>query len=248
MSSRKEIIFGKICNIKVAIDYSWFWLFLLMSWTFGAKQLPLSVPGMPSLTYVIYGFFGSILFFISIALHELAHVIVAKTNRIEIKKISLFIFGGIHVVSKEAAISRAELKIAVIGSIVSCVIGMLQILWANYFAREDDLIISSLLQLIGKINIFFALFNLLPGYPLDGGRALKAILSLKNNNPSYSIGIVNSVSQIIFSLIILIGFLFAIFVNTVSGLWAIVIGFILLQVSRQKKIKIYPALLERDSR
>lgn len=169
---------GRALGIPIRVHASWFLVFLLLTWTLSTGYLPEELPGLSPARYWAMGGVAALLLFLSVLLHELGHSYVALRYRIPIERITLFIFGGVAHMRKEAPTPRAEFLIAVAGPIVSFVLGAA----CFGFAALAELIQSPrdvqgvviLGALLGMVNLQLGLFNLIPGFPLDGGRVLRA--------------------------------------------------------------------------
>ncbi|MBH0201751.1 MAG: site-2 protease family protein [Nitrospira sp.] len=169
---------GRALGIPIRVHASWFVVFLLVTWSLSTGYLPESLPGLTPERYWAMGGLAAVLLFISVLLHELGHSYVALYYHIPIEKITLFIFGGVAHMRKEAPTPRAEFLIAVAGPAVSFVIGGLCFVFvelAEAMQRQQSLRGWIMLgALLGFVNMQIGLFNMIPGFPLDGGRMLRA--------------------------------------------------------------------------
>ena len=169
---RKHIRLGKISGISIDLDYSWFLIFFLLTWILAANYFPLEIKGGTSAFYWTISAFTSILFFISVLLHELGHSFLARQFRIQVRRITLFIFGGVAEIKEEPPSAWAEFWIALAGPVVSFLLaGIFYFLGQVSVARSGLWVMLSYLALI---NFLLAGFNLIPGFPLDGGRIFRA--------------------------------------------------------------------------
>jgi Zn-dependent protease/predicted transcriptional regulator len=169
---------GRALGIPIRIHASWFLVFLLVTWTLSTGYLPESLPGLSPGRYWAMGGIAAVLLFLSVLLHELGHSYVARYYHIPIERITLFIFGGVAHIRKEAPTPRAEFFIAVAGPAVSFALGaaclgfvVLAESLQQPHAMQGLIILGALL---GMVNVQLGLFNLIPGFPLDGGRVLRA--------------------------------------------------------------------------
>lgn len=169
---------GRALGIPIRVHASWFLVFLLVTWTLSTGYLPESLPGLTPGRYWAMGGIAAVLLFLSVLLHELGHSYVALYYRIPIEKITLFIFGGVAHMKQEAPTPRAEFLIALAGPAVSFVIGGLCFVFvelAEAIQRHRGLQGWIMLgALLGFVNMQLGLFNMIPGFPLDGGRVLRA--------------------------------------------------------------------------
>jgi Zn-dependent protease len=169
---------GRIVGIPIRVHASWFLVFLLATWTLSTGYLPENLPGLSPGRYWLMGGIAALLLFLSVLLHELGHSYVALYYRIPIERITLFIFGGVAHIRKEAPTPRAEFLIAVAGPIVSFGLGAACL---GFVVLVESLVQPPALHgfvilgaLLGMVNVQLGLFNLIPGFPLDGGRVLRA--------------------------------------------------------------------------
>lgn len=169
---------GRALGIPIRIHASWFLVFLLVTWSLSTGYLPDSLPGLSPERYWAMGAVAAVLLFLSVLLHELGHSYVALYYRIPIEQITLFIFGGVAHMRREAPSPKAEFLIAVAGPVVSFAIGgacFLLVILAESLQQQQGLQgVIMLGALLGIVNMQLGLFNLIPGFPLDGGRVLRA--------------------------------------------------------------------------
>jgi Zn-dependent protease/predicted transcriptional regulator len=169
---------GRIYGIPIRIHISWLIIFWFVTWSLATGYLPDTLPGLSAVRYWAMGAMAALLLFASVLLHELGHSYVALKYRIPIGQITLFIFGGVAQMRKEPPSPRAEFLIAIAGPIVSLVIaavclGLVTLAEASTTAQAFRGVIA-LGAVLGAVNVNLGLFNLLPGFPLDGGRVLRA--------------------------------------------------------------------------
>lgn len=169
---------GRALGIPIRVHASWFLVFLLVTWSLSTGYLPDSLPGLSPERYWAMGAVAAVLLFFSVLLHELGHSYVALYYRIPIEQITLFIFGGVAHMRREAPSPKAEFLIAVAGPVVSFAIGgacFLFVILAESIQLQQGLQgVIMLGALLGIVNVQLGLFNLIPGFPLDGGRVLRA--------------------------------------------------------------------------
>ena len=162
---------GRLLGIPIRIHPSWFLIFAFVTWSLATGYLPETLPGLGAVRYWLMGSVATVLLFVSVLLHELGHSYVALRYRIPIAEITLFIFGGVAQMRREPPGPRAEFLIAIAGPLVSFLLGALLLGMA---ALTEGRGLVALGVLIGSVNIQLGLFNLIPGFPLDGGRVLRA--------------------------------------------------------------------------
>jgi Zn-dependent protease/predicted transcriptional regulator len=174
-SKTKSIELFRVAGVQVEVDYSWLVIFALVLWSLSAGYFPQEYPGQPTLDYWIVGFVATLFFFGSVLLHELSHAAMANRLGDKVDRITLFIFGGIARLSSEPKSADSELKIAGVGPLSSLAIALTFWLISNAIGRPASLW-TGVFRYLAFINLALALFNLLPGFPLDGGRLLRAVL------------------------------------------------------------------------
>ncbi len=165
----------RVAGIDIEIDYSWAIIFLLVLCGLAAGYFPQVIPGYNWIEYWIVGLTATVLFFASIVIHELSHAMMANSYGHRVNRITLFIFGGMAHLSAEPQKATEELLIASVGPLTSFVLGVF--FWAipHVFDLSSWRLWSETFTYLGIINIALAVFNLLPGFPLDGGRILRAV-------------------------------------------------------------------------
>jgi Zn-dependent protease len=222
---KQHINLGRIFGIPIGLDYSWFLIFALITWSLAASYFPSEFKGWPAAEYWIVGAVTSILFFVSVLLHELGHSIVAMRYKVPVRSITLFIFGGIAQIGSEPPSAVAEFWIAIAGPLVSF---SLAALFAGLQLIASGVApFLALAQYLAYINGVLGLFNLIPGFPLDGGRVFRAIVWGFTHNFQRATRIAATVGRGFAFLFIAWG-VWQIFVgNIFNGLWIAFIGWFL---------------------
>ncbi|HWQ72630.1 MAG TPA: site-2 protease family protein [Desulfitobacteriaceae bacterium] len=228
-----SITIGKIKGIQLEINLSWFVVFALVVFTLATGYFPQNYPAWDQgLTWILSGVIA-LLLFISVLLHELAHSLVSVSLGINVKKISLFIFGGIAEIEKEPDVPAKELKIAVAGPATSILLFILFTILANttvFLGGSEALTV--LLAYVGNVNLVLAIFNLVPAFPLDGGRVLRAIIWYLTGNLHKATKIASSLGSIFSYILIFIGIFGVLSGTFISGIWFIFIGWFINQASQ----------------
>jgi len=168
---------GSILGFEIRIDYSWFVIFFLVLWSFSAGVFPAQFPDLSPTTHFLMGGIGTLLFFASLLAHELAHSVVARRKDVPVEGITLFIFGGMARTRLESETPEDELAIAGIGPVASLVIaGVFGVVWwlGGQLGWGDA--VTGVAVYMAYLNVILALFNLLPGFPLDGGRLFRGVV------------------------------------------------------------------------
>jgi Zn-dependent protease len=224
--NKQLISLGRIYGIPIGVDYSWFLIFALITWSLATSYFPQGFKGWPVAEYWIMGAATSVLFFVSVLLHELGHSVVAmRRYKIKVRSITLFIFGGIAQIASEPPSAPAEFWIAVAGPLVSFLLagffGVLQAL-AGKFSP-----LLALSQYLAYINGTLALFNLIPAFPLDGGRVFRAIVWGIGRDFQRATRISATVGRGIAFIFIFWGFWQISTGNIINGLWITFIAWFL---------------------
>ena len=172
--NKQHIYLGRIFNIPIGLDFSWFLIFALVTWSLATSYFPLEYKNWPAAEYWIMGALTAILFFASVLLHELGHSVIALRYKIPVRSITLFIFGGIAQIGAEPPSAVAEFWIAIAGPLVSFALALF--FWLLHYIAGGLAPLLALAQYLAYINGVLGLFNLIPGFPLDGGRVFRAIV------------------------------------------------------------------------
>src|SRR5512136_2176398 len=172
--NRSSISLGRVLGIPIGVDYSWFLIFALLTWSLATSYFPAEFTNWPVAEYWIVGVVTVILMFASVLLHELGHSVVALRYKIPVRNITLFIFGGVAQIGAEPPSASAEFWIALAGPAVSFGLAVFFRLLQTISGAFSPLL--ALVTYLAYINGTLALFNLIPGFPLDGGRVFRAIV------------------------------------------------------------------------
>jgi Zn-dependent protease len=216
---------GKIFGISIRIDYTWFIVFALVALSLGA-YFPKVYANWSPATYWFMGIITALIFFSSVLAHELAHSLVSKARGVPVQSITLFIFGGVARITDEPRNPSSEFWMALAGPATSVGIGV--IFGAVYLATgRGKTPLAALAQWLSYINLLVAVFNLLPGFPLDGGRIFRSILWKITGNLRKATRIASGVGRTVAYLFILWGVWRALSGNLFGGIWIALIGWFL---------------------
>lgn len=222
---------GKVFGIEVWLDYSWFILFFLIGLVFTAGLLPAQFPEFSGVALLIAGAVITVLFFVSILLHELSHSIYAKRQGLEVRRITLFVFGGVSEVLDDPRHPRQEFLLAGIGPLssflISAAFGAIWII-GEQFAASGLIAVGSILCLV---NLALAIFNILPGFPMDGGRMLRAVIWKATGSMERATRYAATTGKVLSFVLIAYGVLQLLLIGLISGLWLILIGIFLNQAA-----------------
>jgi Zn-dependent protease/predicted transcriptional regulator len=217
---------GKILGVEVNIDPSWLVIFALITFTLGGSYFPQRFPGWPPELHWLIGLVASILFFGSVLAHELTHSLVAIRQGERVRNITLFIFGGVAQITEEPDRPAKEFTMAIAGPLSSLLIAVLFGIWWLLF-RTISQPLAALGGYLAMINAILAVFNLIPGFPLDGGRVLRAIIWGLTGNLKKATRAASLTGQGVAFLLILLGLRQVFGGLFVNGLWLIFIGWFL---------------------
>ncbi len=222
---RHTIPIGRILGIPIDLDYSWFLIAGLLTWLLAANYYPAEFRGGTSVEYWLMGAVTAVLFFVSILVHELAHSLVALRYKIPVHRITLFIFGGVSQIAAEPPSAAVEFLIAIVGPLTSFALA------AVFFFLEPLLVnvapALAVAKYLAVINAILGLFNLVPGFPLDGGRVFRAIVWGVVKNFRRATLIAASTGRFFGFLFIFVGVWQALRGNVFNGLWTAFIGWFL---------------------
>jgi Zn-dependent protease/CBS domain-containing protein len=233
MQTRSQAVnLGKVLGVPIQLDYSWFLIFILFTWLLAASYFPVANPGWPVWEYWVLGAITSFMLFVSVLLHELGHSAVAIRNGIPVRSITLFIFGGVSQITKEPTRAITDFVVAASGLGVSLVLAIFFFLLQPVVASAPPVL--ALVQYLTYINAVLLIFNLIPGYPLDGGRVFRSIVWGISKNYDRSTYIAATLGRIISFGFILLGVWLIFFGSFVNGLWIIFIGWFLENASARE--------------
>jgi Zn-dependent protease/CBS domain-containing protein len=213
-----------IGGIEVGIHVSWLIIFVLLTWSLAVGYFPSAIPGTDATLAWVLAVVASILLFTSVLIHELAHSFVAKSRGLEVSSITLFIFGGVSNLASEPQSARTEFWVAVVGPIASFVIAAVSFGIALVVPTDE---LQALFGYLAIVNALLGGFNLIPGFPLDGGRVLRAIAWGITGSLRRATEIAVGAGQIVGGLFILWGVIQIFGGNLINGLWIAAIGWFL---------------------
>jgi len=215
-------------GIRVRIDQSWFIAFVLFSCTLSAGYFPSQVPDYPRYTYWLAGSLSALAFFGCVLLHELSHCLVARRLGIPVRRITLFIFGGVSEMEQmQSAGPKAEFLTTIAGPLASMGLGAVFLTLAAFTTEMAGRLGAEMFRYMYYVNFLLAVFNLIPGFPLDGGRVLRSYLWHRNGNLVQATKSAARVGRIFAMTLIALGFLSAISMHVIPGVWLVLIGLFL---------------------
>ncbi len=220
---------GKIFGIPLAVDYSWFLIFALLTWTLATGYFPSEFKNWPAAQYWIVGGVTAILFFGSVLLHEIGHSLVALRYKIPVQRIILYIFGGASEIGEESPGPWTEFWITLVGPAVNLVLWAIFGLIARVLTGPSA--VKAVVEYLATINLLLGLFNLIPGYPLDGGKILMAVIWGVTHKKPLAVMVAATVGSIFAYILIVIGVALLFSGNILNGIWLAFIGWFILNAS-----------------
>ena len=213
---------GTIMGIPIRVHFSWFIVFGLISWSLSTFYFPQAAPELPAAAYWVKGISAALLLFASVAFHELAHSFVAKRYNVPIESITLFIFGGVAQMRGEPPHPKAERRIAIAGPLSSFFLAFIFF----YLSLNTAGGVQAIFSYVARINLILGIFNLIPGFPMDGGRVLRSFIWERNKDYFYATQKASEIGQKIALFFIFFG-IFSLFTGMPGGLWLMLIGWFL---------------------
>jgi Zn-dependent protease/CBS domain-containing protein len=233
---RGALKIGKLGGIEIGIHYTWIFAFLLFTWLFAEESFPVSFPEWTRTTDWIVGVILSLGLFASVLLHELSHSWVAIRRGMKVSSIVLFIFGGVSNIEKEPDNAKSEFVMAAAGPACSLLLGGILYLVGSLIATPEN-IHNPLVETIGSLawmNLILAAFNIVPGFPLDGGRVLRSIIWGATKSLHKATMIAGNIGRMFGWALIIFGILlmfsekiWIISGGLLNGIWPILIGWFL---------------------
>ncbi len=224
---------GKIFGISIEVHYTWFIIFFVVTLSLSKFYFPAFYPGLTKFSYFFMGLLSSVFLFVSVLLHELSHSLIGIKNGIPIKKITLFLFGGVAQLTEEPSNPKVEFLMAVAGPLCSLIL-LVIFGWLYYYLKliKAPVEIRAISYYLALINGMLLLFNTIPGFPLDGGRMLRAIIWQSKKNLKLATLITSRIGKGFAIFLIIIGLWNAFILrNALQGLWLVLIGFFLQQAA-----------------
>lgn len=224
----RRITLFKLLGFEVKIDVSWLIIAVLISWTLAKGLFPHYFEGLSNRAYWFMGIAGALGLFLSIIFHELCHSLVARRYGLPMTGITLFIFGGVAEMSEEPESPKAEFMMAIAGPISSVVLGSL--MYAALFLTQGldfPVYVTGVIWYLALINMVLAGFNMLPAFPLDGGRVLRSALWWWKKNLKWATRTASQAGSLFGLVLIMLGLLNVLTGNLIGGIWWFLIGMFL---------------------
>jgi Zn-dependent protease/CBS domain-containing protein len=233
----ESLSLGRIAGIRVGLNWSLLLVIALIAWTLATGSFPTEAPGLGSGAYWAAGVVAAIVFLASLLAHELAHSVVAQRMGVRVDGITLWLFGGVSRLSGDANSARAETLITVVGPLTSLVLGGVFLLaGVGLAAAGAPKLAVATVNWVGTINLTLAIFNLIPAFPLDGGRILRALLWARSGDRIRATTIAARAGMVFAFLLITLGVIsFLVSGNVIGGLWLVFLGWFLLGAARSEE-------------
>lgn len=222
---RASITFGRVFGIRIGAHSSWFLVVALITWSLASAYFPNEHPGWSMGTYWLVAAVTSVLFFASVLIHELGHSLVARREGVPVQGITLFIFGGVSQITREPPTAASEFRIAIAGPLTSLGLAALYWVLGTLLAPFPPLAAPGVY--LARINLLLCLFNLLPGFPLDGGRVLRAAIWAWRGNFRSATRWASNAGHLLAFLFVLLGVADILRGNLMNGLWIMFLGWFL---------------------
>ncbi len=217
----------RLRGIPLRVHVSWLVIFGLITWSLSVGYFPQVLPDLPLAAYWAQGFLAALLLFLSVFLHELSHAMMARHHGIPVSSITLHVFGGISQLAREPDRPRVEFVVAIVGPLTSLVIAGVLAVLASLI--EAPVAIAAVVRYLALVNVAIGLFNLVPGFPLDGGRLLRAALWKIKGDLAWATQVASRVGGLFAVFLIAIGIFQALGGQFLGGLWFVLIGLFLRQ-------------------
>lgn len=223
---------ARINGISIRIHLSWLFVLALVSWTLASDVFPSLYDHWSERAYWIVGVIAALLLFVTVLIHELAHALVARRRGIEVPSITLFIFGGVSSLGRQPRTAGEEAAIAIAGPLTSFAIAGVSLGVALVGGGWEK--VEGIFMYLATVNVILGVFNLLPGFPLDGGRVLRAIAWKRSGSFRAATRTAAEVGKLFAYGLMFVGMAFLIAGFVVNGIWFLVIGWFLLSASQSE--------------
>jgi Zn-dependent protease len=220
----------RVAGIPVRVDFGWLLVFALVSWSLAAGYFPRVLPELSNGAIWLHAVVAAALLFVSVFLHELFHALVALQHGMRVRSIRLHVFGGVSELEAEPPSPMAELRIAAVGPLVSLVIAAFCYGFGRLVAGVPWAV--ALTGYLAAVNLILGLFNLVPGFPLDGGRLLRAMLWWWSGRHAWATRWASRTGVAFGVLLVALGLARALGGEMLGGLWFVLIGLFLQQAAR----------------
>lgn len=222
---------ARIFGIDIEIHFSWLVILGILAWALAEGFFPTQYEGWATSTYWVVGVIAAVLLFLTVLIHELAHAVVAIRKGLDVPRITLFIFGGVSHLGRQPRTAGEEFFISAAGPVTSILVAVVTGAFAYFFSTRNEQA-EAVFTYLAFVNVLLAIFNTLPGFPLDGGRVLRSIVWKKTGSFRRATRVAGSVGQAFGYGIIVLGMLLLFTGNAFNGIWFALIGWFLLTAAR----------------
>lgn len=217
-------------GIPVRVHVSWLVIYGLIAWSLSVGYFPRALPDVPLVTHWATGLVAALLLFVSVFLHELSHALVALRHGIGVSAITLHIFGGVSQLKEEPRSPGTEFSIAIVGPLTSFAIAIVAAVAVR--VAEPLPVAAAILKYLALVNAVVGVFNLVPGFPLDGGRVLRAALWKAKGDLRQATEMASRAGGVVATLLMVLGVLRGLAGDFLGGLWFVLIGVFLRQAGQ----------------
>ncbi|MEK6759476.1 MAG: site-2 protease family protein [Deltaproteobacteria bacterium] len=221
----------KVLGIQISVDYTWFAIFVLFSWSLASGYFPSMYPGLGPARYFFMGVASSLLLFVCVLIHEISHSYTANRLGLDIHEITLFIFGGVAQLTKEPEDPYTELKIAIAGPAASAVLAIFFLAVSRLIPGDSFPVAKAITSYLTTINVVLLIFNMIPGFPLDGGRVFRALWWARTGDINGATRVASAIGKGFAVFLIALGLLQIFVGNFTGGLWSVLIGIFVQQAA-----------------
>jgi Zn-dependent protease/predicted transcriptional regulator len=228
-----SIRLGRLFGIDIGVNWSLIFIFALISWTLAATVLPADVPGRGAVAYWVTAIAGALLFYVCLLAHEMAHALVARRSGVAVAGITLWLFGGVSQLAGEPKSARSEGLIAIVGPLTSLAVAVIAL--GAAVVTASNALVSDLFSWLAYVNVALAVFNLVPAFPLDGGRVLSAFFWWRSGSRQRGVHNAVRIGRVFAYLMIAIGVLELFTGGVANGIWLAFIGWFLLSAASSEE-------------
>lgn len=228
-----SIRLGRLFGIEIGVNWSLIFVFALISWTLAATVFPADVPGLAASSYWVTAIAGALLFYVCLLAHEMAHALVARRSGVEVAGITLWLFGGVSQLAGEPKSARSEAAIAIVGPLTSFAVALLALVVG--LATSSNALVSDLFVWLAYVNVALGVFNLVPAFPLDGGRVLSAFFWWRSGSRQRGVHNAVRIGRVFAYLMIAIGVLQLFTGGVANGIWLAFLGWFLLSAASSEE-------------
>ncbi len=223
---------GRLFGIQVGVNWSVVFFFALITWTLATQVLPSAAPGYAATLYWVAGIAGALLFYVCLLAHEFSHSLVARRYGVKVEGINLWLFGGVSQLEGEPSTAGSEALIAGVGPLTSFAVALIAL---GVAVVTQDALVSGLFYYLTFVNVALGLFNLVPAFPLDGGRLLSSFLWWRSGSRQRGVHNAVRVGRVFAFLLIGAGVLELFFGVVVNGIWIVFVGWFLLSAGASEE-------------